>query len=391
MIKKLLAVFSLLFGFWIGYPTASLLYQTYRKNNLPEQLINPLGRRHQVIGFLPYWLLNAADKDYSKYLTNLTYFGLTIGPDGKIEKLTNPGEEDPGWYALHSGNIDGFLNEAKKNNLQLSLLVFGSDEKTIGQLISNPAVHASNLVDDIVLIMKEYGFTDLNLDIESVLTASPEARVNFTSFVKTVKENMSRQHLATVTIDASPIVLIKPYLINLKDVGKIVDRVVLMTYDFHYQGSQVTGPVAPIGGAGIEAEFDSGTALREALKILPPGKILLGMPLYGYEWETLGKTPRSGVIPQTGLSISNRKVENFLKDCPSCSVQTDKLGQEAYVVYKDQDTETYHQIFYPEIMATGKKIDLANQYKLGGMALWALGYEGNTILNPLENYKKSVQ
>ncbi len=380
MLKNLIIIIAgLAIGFFSFYLTVK------EEPNLP--IYSSLGiTRHQAIGFLPYWLLDKTQDDYQSYITTLTYFGLTVGSDGKIVKLTKPTETDPGWYTLRHGKVDQPIADAKKNNIRLSLLVFNSNEDEINGLITDPVTHAGNLVTEVAPLMKEFGFTDLNLDIESVRPASEEARMKFTAFVREVKKQLAGKQLGTLTIDASPIVLIKPYLINLNEVGKIADQIVLMTYDYHYPGSYVTGPVAPVGGAGIDAEFDSETAVKEALKIMPADKIILGVPLYGYEWETIGETPRSAVIPGTGMTASARRIDGLLQKCASCRIQLDSYGLEHYFVYKDEKTGTYHQFFYPDKMATNEKVKLTNKYKIGGMALWALGYEDNTILEPLKDY-----
>ena len=381
-------IFGLYLGFAVGYFGIKNLGNILPKNNTVTKILSPLGiQERQVIGFLPYWLIANADKDYSKYLTTLTYFGLTVSSDGTIEKYTNPGEAEPGWYALNNGKADTFLKNAKKNNLNLSLVVFCNNEENISQLISNPAVHAKNLVTEVKPIMKEYGFKDLNLDIESVLTASDEARQNFTVFVREVKKNIDQENLGTLTIDVSPIILFKKYLIDLDTVGKIVDSVIFMTYDYHYFGSLVTGPVAPVGGAGVEAEFDTTVAIKEALNILPQEKIILGVPLYGYEWETLSDAPRSAVIPGTGIVASNRRVEKYLKICSNCEVKTDRYSEESYLIFLDENTSTYHQIFYPDKSATEAKVKLVKNYQIGGVALWALGYDGDSILDPLISFR----
>ena len=79
------------------------------KNN--SSIINPLSPKKIVIGFLPYWLLNTAKSDYSKYITTLSYFGLRVDQNGNIQKLLNPQQEEPGWYALRSGKLDQFFNK----------------------------------------------------------------------------------------------------------------------------------------------------------------------------------------------------------------------------------------------------------------------------------------
>lgn len=391
MLKNILISFiGLLVGIVSGYfiiQNTSLFSSPESINTLTE-ISGSLGlKKNVVIGFLPYWLLDKADKDYSKYINTLTYFGLTIDFDGTIQKFTNPGEAEPGWYALDSGRADSFLSDAKKKNLSLSLLVFSADEETIQEIIKNPELNAKNLVEEVSPIMKKHKFTDLNIDIESVNDASPEARINFTSFIREVKKNMDRKNLGTLTVDVSPTALLRDYLIDVDEVAKIVDSIVFMTYDYHYSGSFVTGAVSPNGGMGTEAEFDTETAIKLAKEIMPEHKIIIGAPLYGYEWETLEDTPRSIVIPGSGVVISNRRVEEEIAECENCTVKLDEAAQESYVVYPHDETGTYQQAFYPDKQATQQKIDLAKKYKVGGIAFWALGYEGDTILEPLTKYK----
>jgi len=334
-----------------------------------------------VIGFLPYWLLDKADKNYSRYLTEMTYFGLTVNPDGTIQKYVKPGEAEPGWYALTSGKF------SPPPNLKMSLAVFNADPEAINELIAEPASHAAALAEEVRPLMDEYGFTVLNLDLESVLDASESARQNFTAFVSALKKNLNKQ----LTIDASPTDLVKARLIDLTMVGPLVDSVILMTYDYHYSGSLVAGPVAPSFGAGIDSEFDVETGIQKALAVLPADKIILGVPLYGYEWETLTSNRRAAVLPGSGIIASNRRIEEFLSGCATCSSQLETAAQESYLVYKDQGTNTYHQIFYPDEKFMSAKIALAEKYRLGGLAFWALGYEGNSIFNPVAGYQGALK
>jgi len=52
------------------------------------------------------------------------------------------------------------------------------------------------------------------------------------------------------------------------------------------------------------------------------------------------------------------------------------------MIYKDEKTNTYHQVYYPNQQSTQSKVDLAKEMKLGGIAVWALGYEDPSILKP---------
>lgn len=389
LFKVFLAVLGLTIGTTLAYFVAT---KTEILNVKPQQAsITNLFKipKKEVIGFLPFWLIDKANQDYSPYITMLSYFNLTIASDGTIQKFTNPTETDPGWGALSSGKVDDYLANSKSKGIKLSLTVFNGDSDSIGSILEDPKTHAQNLVNEVAPIMNQYGFSDLNLDMEEVKEASPEARARFSQFVAEVKKNLSEKGSATLTIDVSPIAFVKnTNLVDPPATVQNVDRVLLMAYDFHNPGSFVTGPVSPETGAGTVSEFDTETAVKVATTIMPPYKLILGIPLYGYAWETINDAPRSAVIPATSLIISNRTVEDFLASCASCSAEFDKVDKETHVIYKDTETATFHQIFYPDKTATQSKVDYANSQNLGGIGLWALGYEGSTILQPLAGYRR---
>ncbi len=345
-------------------------------------------RKPEIVGFLPYWLVGQADKEYSQYITTLTYFGLALTSDGSIKKLDNPKEEEPGWAMLTSDTYAKRMADAKAHGLKQSLLVISGDDDVIGTLISDPIGNAHTFMADIAPIMKDKGFTDLNLDIESFMDASESARANFTAFVSTVKSQMTAQKLGTLTLDLIPIALVKTKLYDARALGSIVDRVVLMTYDYHYSGSFTSGANAPIGGAGSGIEYDTETAVKEASKVMPAEKILLGVPLYGYEWETIDAATESATIPGGSSAASSRRVAKILEHCATCSAAFDPVAREPYLIYPEN--EYYNQIYFENEASMKEKVALAKKYHLGGIALWALGYEDNTMLRPLTQYKNTA-
>lgn len=382
--KIIIAILGVAIGITGGYLIILLASpKAVKKSN--QNLFTPLKR--EVVGFLPFWLIDKADKDYSSYITTLSYFNLNIDGDGTIKRFTNPVEADPGWNTLNSGGADAMFAKAKTANEKLSLTMFASDQDTINSIISDPTVSAQNLVNDVSPVMQKYGFSDLNIDIEQISDASPEAQIKYSQFLSNLKSNIDSRNLGTLTIDISPIAFVRnKNLIDPKLVAPYIDYVLIMAYDFHNPGSLVTGPVSPVSGAGVVSEFDTETSIQKALEIMPASKIILGIPTYGYSWESIDNFPRAATVPGTSVIINNRTVEDLLAGCASCSAQYDAIDKESHVIYLNQDTGTYQQIFYPDKKATQDKVDLANSYNLGGMAIWALGYEGNTILSPLVEY-----
>lgn len=347
-------------------------------------------KKPEIIGFQPFWLLERAGQAiYQSQITTFTHFGLTLDTDGTTVKLVNPQEEEPGWTTLKSEGLKERLEQAKKNGLKLSLLVHQSDEASISALIENPKKHAENLITDVTPLMQKYGFTDLNLDIESFKKATESAQQKMTDFVRQVKGELDKDNLGTLTVEINPTALIKPRLTDAKEIGKIADFLVLMAYDFHYVNSYLAGPVAPIGGVGKVREYDVEQALKELSNIVPPEKIILGIPLYGYEWETLSDAPGAPTIPGGGATASNRRVAELLTSCDHCLKAMDEQSKQPYIIFPDDDY--FHQIYYENEQSLKEKLVLAKKHQIAGVALWALGYEGEKILNPLETYKKSVE
>ena len=103
--------------------------------------------------------------------------------------------------------------------------------------------------------------------------------------------------------------------------------------------------------------------------------------------ETLSNFPGSPVIPGSGATASNRRVTTLLNECKDCMIGTDEFGLQPYVIYQEKDTDYYKQIFYEDKTSLQKKVDTAKKYNLGGVALWAIGYEGEDMLTPLKDYK----
>ncbi|RDW20044.1 hypothetical protein CWR48_04785 [Oceanobacillus arenosus] len=75
-------------------------------------------------------------------------------------------------------------------------------------------------------------------------------------------------------------------------IGFVVDLMFIMAYDWHYMASE-PGSVAPISEVRNTIEF--------ALKNMDSSKIVLGIPLYGYNWIL----PYSPEVLATAISNQN--------------------------------------------------------------------------------------
>ena len=132
MVKNILIIMAgIVAGMYAAYfliSRTNILTLGIRNNNVIDALKTP---KKEVLGFLPFWLIDKAAPDYSNYLTMISYFNVTIDSDGTIQKFTAPGESDPGWRALSGGKVDDFLQGQRQKGVKLSLTVFSGNNGKI--------------------------------------------------------------------------------------------------------------------------------------------------------------------------------------------------------------------------------------------------------------------
>jgi spore germination protein YaaH len=146
-------------------------------------------------------------------------------------------------------------------------------------------------------------------------------------------------------------------------IGKIVDQVIVMTYDEHYPGGSA-GPVASIGWVNNVANY--------ILTVVPANKILLGVAAYGYDWSSNGCKAYSmnGCI---NLANNNNAV-----------IQWDNISQCPYFYYMDA-AGTTHEVWFESSQSAAFKLDLVNNKGIAGIAIWRLGLENTDFWNMLKS------
>jgi chitinase len=386
-----------LFGLGLGIASIFALPQdnTY-VHDLEQSTQSVMGMKteakREIMGFQPFWLVNQADPDYHSYTTKLSYFGVGLNGDGTIQKFVNPGETEPGLQTLSKPSFRADLAAAREQGVTLSLVVHLMDKNTILELLTEPEEHAENMMEEVAPIMQDYGFTDLNIDIESVGYKPQETRDQFTAFVAAVRDEVQERELGTMGVDVIAKSLVEPQLTDVAALGPYVDYVVLMTYDFHYVGSYIAGPVAPLKGAGIKREYDVESTIQEALKVLPAEKVIMGIPLYGYEWDTITNVPGGPTVQGTGKVLTHKQVGSILEECEeeeTCITGVDEDYLQPYIIKpaNDGNGDYYRQIFYEDRESMKQKLDIADRYNIRGVALWALGYEQDDMTDELRSYK----
>jgi spore germination protein YaaH len=347
-----------------------------------------LARNNQkiVYGFLPYWNTgtyttgtNKGEPRFTiqKELTHLGYFSLTLGADGSFVSSVD-GELDMGLHRLNSDAFATISNDLDDENKKLELVVSQFNHGDISYFLNSENAQ-DNFIQSLDNVFLAYPFSGINIDIETSGETDEKMRQNLTNFIIKLRKHLDEKYgHVQLSIDMYAGAAANQQIWNIKDLAPHVDYIVVMAYDFHRSSSSVAGPVAPLFGGKELWDGDINYYLQEFLKIVPSEKILLGIPFYGYEWQTTSRDSQSHTFPDTGATASYKRVLEILEKKDELQVQ-EHWNEEAlspYISYIENG-EIY-VIYYENSRSISYKLDYVNQLDLGGVAIWALGYEGNS-------------
>jgi spore germination protein YaaH len=332
-----------------------------------------------VYGFLPFWNIRTAVLEPE--LTHLSYFSLTISKDGSILEKTEDGQTDQGFHKLGSEEFlqlsDTHLQEKKK--VEIVLAQFNKDD--IETFLGSPKAQ-QKLITSLDSLLQAYPLQGINLDIEYFTDATPELRGQYVEFVRKLDQHLQKKYpKVALSIDVSPAAVRHQQIWDIPQLEPSVDYIIVMSYDFHRKSSSVAGPVAPLFGGQKLWNNDVTQLLQDFVKVVPSKKILLGVPFYGYAWQTTSLDAQATVYPKTGQMASFQQVQNLLHDKQSLGLQ-EHWNEDALSPYLTFVKNNHNYVLYYEnSRSLSYKIDLVNQLDLGGIAIWALGYDqGNREL-----------
>lgn len=328
-----------------------------------------------IYGFLPYW--NLKKVTVQPELSHLGYFSLTIGADGSL--LTRESDyTEPGYAGLQSDELLDLTNQIQQTNGSVELVVSQFNGDDIVAFLSSKAAQEKFMqsLDGAILA---YPVSGVNIDIEYAGTNSQSLRDNLSEFMKDLRTHLnSRYDSVQLSIDMYAGASSNQSIWDIEAIAPHVDYIIVMAYDFHRRTSSQAGPVAPLFGGKELWDSDINQHLQEFLTMVPAEKILLGIPFYGYEWQTTSRDSQSHTFPDTGSTAQIGRVRELLERKEELQVQ-EGWNEEALSPYLSyiENGETY-VIYYENSRSISYKLDYVNQLDLGGVAIWALGYEGDS-------------
>lgn len=326
------------------------LVSTAMSNKVKSKLKPAVGLKREIIGYYAEdWAGDTASlnsvKNYGPKMTGIAAFSFRLRSDGTLHGTTpstavkKAHSSGGAALALIHNYVDGGFNRSVVHNI---LVNPGLRSKTIGNILS---------------VVKKGGFDGVNIDFENI---GPKDRKLFNQFIVELTQVFHKSgYLVTVSVPAKTYDAATGWggAFDYKALGRTVDRVMLMTYDEHWFGGS-PGPVASIGW--VEQ------VIKYAVSQIPADKVLLGLGVYGYEWE-----------PGTGRSVRSLPASKALGVASryGAEIKWDNRAQVPYFYYWPKGIKRV--IWFESNNSAAFKMNLVNKYNLAGVAVWRLGFEDN--------------
>ena len=219
------------------------------------------------------------------------------------------------------------------------------------------------LLAEVSRLCAERGYVGLNVDFERL---RPGDRDRFGEFLARAGEHERRAGRLLVTSVAPKRHSAQggiwhgahDYRVH----GELADRVVIMAYEWGHKA----GPPAPVAPLGEVRKV-----LRHALDEIPRSKLLLGIPLYGYDWTLpAGHVPARRLGPDEARALARSTGAHVVHDAVHASPSfryTDSEGRE-------------HVVWFEDDRSLGAKLDLVRAHGLAGVSLWRLPDPDGAVL-----------
>ena len=239
------------------------------------------------------------------------------------------------------------------------------DPDVTGEVLKNTSSR-EQLINKLLEIYINYGLDGINIDFENVYLRDKEL---LTQFVRELTP-IFKEHNMVVSIDVTPISSSENWskFYDRVELARIVDYIVIMTYDQYWAASPNAGSVAQY--TWVEE------SIKNIINEVPNNKLILGIPYYTRLW----KTDSDGKLSSVTLSMDAQ--DKFVADNNMIKRWDKESGQ--FYGEVDKEGENY-KIWLEDENSIKLKTSLVNKYDLAGVASWRKGYEKEEIWETISN------
>lgn len=336
--------------------------QLIKKNSLKSSRIipgqplvipGPSHRPNIMIGAFAYpsSILTNKNKDSVEhklnFLSSIAAFEYHPDNNGDLSDLTH---------------METFKNRLWKRNITPYATVTnlspskGFDEQLAHHLLSKKQVR-QNLIENIYKVLNKYDLKGVVIDFEGL---DQKDKPLFNQFIK---ELSNRLHPVGMKVALAVPPLSGPNTpswnaaYDYQTLGQHADFLFLMTYDWHWLGGE-PGPIAPVSSIR--------KTLNYATSVIPNEKIILGIPLYAYDWPLTDKNIEAQSYSQQ--YALNKAIEN------GSVIHYDHRSGAPWFRYTDE-SGIRHEVWFEDARSLLAKYRLVKKYNLHGVGGWQIDFD----------------
>lgn len=318
---------------------------------------------------------NFAKKDGIKIVWD--QIGSTKGNDapGKRNAINGLDVISPTWFAIkdENGTIEDkgsleYAKWAKEQGYQIWALITNSFNPKITHAILSDSTKRQKLINDIVVLAKKYNLDGINIDFESI---AKEDGDYYLQFIKEATPIFKQNNLVVSVDMYVPQKWTAHY--HMKEVGEIVDYVIIMAYDEHHRNSKESGSVSSIPWADLH--------MKKATELVDKNKLIMGIPFYTRVWTETKDINGNTVVSSKSLKMD--EAINLLNQNNAQIIWDEKTSQ-----YYGEYTlnGTVNKIWLEEEKSIEERMKIATKYDIKGVAFWKRGHEKANIWDIINKY-----
>ncbi|MGM0496634.1 MAG: glycosyl hydrolase family 18 protein [Bacteroidota bacterium] len=324
------------------------------RNYLPYDEEHMLDTAYEVFGWHPYWCGDAYKSYNFTLLSMVSYFSYEVDPE-------------TGFYSsIHNWRETALIDSAKKYDSKVLLTIsnFGADNN---RKLLRSTEAKKNLIATAITLIREREANGLTLDFENVSKSEKDLYINFIIDLATNLRQEEEDYILTLALPAVDFEKVYAF----EEINQYVDYFIMMGYEYHGENSKLAGPIAPLNNGSKWKGFNLAGSVDEYLANgLPSKKFLMGIPYYGAEWITQDlKFPS---IAKDFIKYHSYRQTQRLTGENGGKVDNGSLSK--FHAYSDM-SYNYRQLWYEDSVTLAAKYDWVKDNKIGGIGIWALGYD----------------
>ena len=331
------------YRYWYGgaqrYSSGTYMIEITETETVNSTFIKP------VMGFLPYWV--GDDLNYS-VISHLAWFGINMVADGTIDNYHGW----PEWDVINEVHNEG-------NKVVLTVTMFSGS--AIHTMLTSYKTTAVNTL----LAQVEAGNADgICIDFEQPTSADKVLLVEFMQILYTTFKTARNDYhisLCTPSVDWS-----NAY--DYDELDPYVDAFMLMGYGYYYKGSSNAGPTSPLEYPGKDLNWSVNDHLYYGVS---RSKLILGLPFYGYDWP-VSSTSEGASTMGTGSARTYTVVQDLI----ATHSPTINYNSQAECAWFNYYSGGQRQLWFDNLTSLERKFDYILDRDLGGLGIWAYGYQG---------------